>query len=52
MNLGDEVVYISTIAIPDFIHGCDFYFWMARDWMNDLSQRNEILDVMIELLHC
>ena len=30
MNLGDEVVYISTIQIQDLIHGCDFYSWMAR----------------------
>ena len=51
MNLGDEVVYISTIQIRDLIHGCDFIFGWC-DLMNNLSQRNEILDVMIELLHC
>ena len=26
MNLGDEVVYTSTIQIHDLIHGCDFIF--------------------------
>ena len=43
MNLGDEVVYISTIQILDLIHGRDFIFGWC-DWMDNLSQRNEILE--------
>lgn len=37
MNLGDEVVYISSIQIVIFIFG-----W--REWMNNLSERNEKLE--------